>query len=39
MNKQPWLAGIFGGSLLLVGSGWLLVVLPGKASFQANYKT
>jgi palmitoyltransferase ZDHHC13/17 len=29
---QPWLAGIFAGSLFLVGVRWLTVVLPGKSS-------
>ncbi|ETS80440.1 Palmitoyltransferase AKR1 [Pestalotiopsis fici W106-1] len=32
LHKTPWLAGIFAGSLFLVGVGWFLTVLPGTFS-------
>ncbi|KAI0018985.1 hypothetical protein F4780DRAFT_748724 [Xylariomycetidae sp. FL0641] len=32
LHRTPWLAGIFAGSLFLVGLRWLLVVLPGTLS-------
>ena len=31
--EQPWLAGIFGGTLFWVGLRWLTTILPGMRCF------
>jgi len=34
-HRQPWLAGIFAGSLFLVGLNWLFTVFPN-TTFRAG---